>query len=102
MYGAVETNPLVEKYEVCPIRVDWSHPDLESVVRLRLVSDPGFPAWDVTYCHGKLKDGRIVHVLLPFNQLPRKGMRRAIVKHAQKCGVFAKKLRIFDNISTLV
>jgi hypothetical protein len=77
--------------------VDWTEPGLE-ITRLRLISDPGFPAWDVSYCHGML-DGRHVDVQLPFYQLPKRSMRGALYKHAKKTGRFIRGL--FDNISTL-
>lgn len=81
--------------------VDWSEPHLR-VVRLRLLSDPGFPVWDVSYCHGRLAStGELVHVELPFSQLPKRGWRWAIVLHAQRDGIYARGLGILDNVSTL-
>ena len=77
--------------------VDWTEPGLE-VTRLRLLSDPGFPAWDVSYCHGILK-GRHVEVRLPFSQLPKRNMKAVLYKEANKTGVFIKGL--FSAISTL-
>lgn len=77
--------------------VDWTEPGLE-ITRLRLLSDPGFPAWDVSYCHGIL-NGRHVDVRLPFSQLPKFKMKAALYKEAQKTGKFIKGL--FDSISTL-
>lgn len=77
--------------------VDWTEPGLV-ITRLRLLSDPGFPAWDVSYCHGML-DGRHVDVRLPFSQLPKFKMKAALYKEAQKTGKFIKGL--FDSISTL-
>lgn len=85
-------------------RVDWTDPELARVTRLRLLSDPGFPAWDVSYCHGVLKSGEPVEVVLPFDQLPkgRGKFLRAIVDHAIRDGVHAKRLGVFDAISTLI
>lgn len=81
--------------------VDWTEPHLR-VTRLRLLSDPGFPAWDVSYCHGWLcSTGEIVRVELPFSQLPKRGMRAAIVKAAIRDNVYARGLGVLDNISTL-
>lgn len=101
-YGAQETNPLPAGYHDVPVEdsVDWTAKGLY-VIRLRLLSDPGFPVWDVSYCHGIL-DGKKVNVRLPFDQLPRRGMARAIVSYAKRDGVYAKRLGILDNISTLV
>lgn len=81
--------------------VDWREPHLR-VVRLRLLSDPGFPAWDVSYCHGILcHTQEHVRVELPFSQLNKRGIRGQIVAWAKAEGVFARGLGILDNISTL-
>lgn len=77
--------------------VDWDEPGLY-ITRLRLLSDPGYPFWDVSYCHGIL-DGKHVDVRLPFSELPKAGMRKALYEEARKSGKFIKGL--FDNISTL-
>ena len=77
--------------------VSWTTPGLE-ITRLRLLSDPGFPAWDVSYCYGRL-NGRHVDVELPFSQLPKYNMKSWLYKEAQKTGVFIKGL--FSSISTL-
>lgn len=77
--------------------VDWTEPGLE-ITRLRLLSDPGFPLWDVSYCHGIL-DGRHVDVRLPFSQLPKRGFKQALYKEAKATGKFIRGL--FSAISTL-
>lgn len=83
-----------------PVRsVDWSTPGLR-ITRLRLLSDPGLPFWDVSYCHGYLH-GEPVDVELPFSQLPKRGFRRAIVAYAQNERLYARGLGVLDNISTL-
>jgi len=81
--------------------VDWRDPELARVVRLRLLSDPGYPVWDVSYCHGVLKDGTYVNVDLPFDQLPKRNMNATIVAWAKRDRVFARGLGIFNAISTL-
>lgn len=81
-------------------KVYWTEPGLE-ITRLRLLSDPGFPAWDVSYCHGLL-NGRHVDVQLPFSQLPKYGkggVKAALYKEAKTTGKFIKGL--FNAISTL-
>ncbi len=103
-YGSIETMGLANGSEyhadyVGARTVDWSEPNLR-ITRLRLLSDPGFPAWDISYCHGQIGEER-VHVELPFSQLPKKGMLGAIVRHAKRDGVHAKNMGIFDAISTL-
>jgi len=80
--------------------VDWTTEGLE-ITRLRLLSDPGFPVWDVSYCHGIL-DRQHVDVRLPFSQLPKYskgGYKAALYKEAQATGKFIKGL--FSSISTL-
>jgi hypothetical protein len=77
--------------------VDWTTPGLE-ITRLRLLSDPGFPAWDVSYCHGLL-NGRHVDVELPFSQLPKRGYKSFLYNEAKKTGKFIRGL--FSAISTL-
>lgn len=79
--------------------VDWSTPGLK-VTRLRLLTDPGFPVWDVSYCHGEL-NGEDVRVLLPFSQIPKRGVTKFIVEHAKRDGVYAKGIGILDSISKL-
>jgi hypothetical protein len=40
-------------------------------------------------------------VELPFSQLPKRNFKHAIVLHAQRDGVYAKGLGVFEAISTL-
>lgn len=112
-YGAVETNGLEAGEQEAWLNaiseggsqtVYWADKKLAKVTRLRLLSDPGFPFWDVSYCYGELKDGTAVRVSLPFHQLPKgKGkLNGAIIEWAKKDGVYAKRLGIFDVISTLI
>lgn len=104
IYGTQETAGLVngqdyhDQFADAP-RVFWTEKGLR-ITRLRLLSDPGFPAWDVSYCHGML-GGKPVRVELPFSQLPKFKMREAIVRYAKAENVFAKGLGIFEAISQL-
>ena len=81
-------------------RVRWNTPGLK-ITRLRLISDPGFPNWDVSYCHGIL-DGEHVDVQLPFHQVP-KGRRRIpfLIEKARKDGLYLKGTGLLNCISTL-
>jgi hypothetical protein len=108
-YGHLESNPINPKMQeeflsADSLTVDWTDKKLAKIVRLRLLSDGGFPAWDVSYCWGKLKDGTPVSVELPFSQLPKGKVKAAIIRHAKKDRVFAKGLGLFDYnvISKLV
>ena len=77
----------------------WDSAELVRVERLRLISDPGFPMWDVSYCHGVMRDGEPCDVQLPFDQLPKNKPLRRIVEYAKEDGVYARGLGILDNIS---
>lgn len=79
--------------------VPWTEPGLK-ITRLRLLSDPGLPTWDVSYCHGLVGD-EPVRVQLPFFQLPKAGLKRAIVEAAKADGLFAKATGIFEALATL-
>ena len=79
--------------EVC-----WADSRLARITVLRLLSERGFPAADVSCCHGILKDGTRCEVRLPFAQLPRRNMRKAIVQWAKAKGVYARGLGIFCAI----
>lgn len=83
------------------VHVDWTDADLAQITCLRLLSDPGYPYWDVSYVHGVLKDGRPCRVSVPFFQLSKRKWKSEIVEHARRDGVYAKGLGIFDNVSTL-
>lgn len=95
----VMSDALAAEFQRTPHTVAWDDAALASIVRLRLISDPGFPAWDVSYCWGRLTDGTPVRVSLPFFQLPKRNLNGAIVEEAKRAGVFAKRLGIFDAIS---
>ncbi len=99
-----ETNGLVNAYhddrhsqEGGVQTVDWTTDGLE-ITRLRLLSDPGFPFFDVSYCHGVL-DGRHVNVRVPFSQLPKRNMKAVLYQEAKATGKFIKGL--FNSMSTL-
>ncbi len=81
--------------------VEWTEPGLK-ILRLRLLSDPGHPYWDISYCHGELPSGEFVNVYMPFPYLKKKpSINAQIIAWAKKENFFAKKTGIFDAISTL-
>ena len=101
--GVNETNQITDEMLETRKSIDYGSPvfwdtDGLYISRLRLLSDPGFPFWDVSYCYGEL-DGCPVLVALPFSQLPKRGMRKALYSQAKASGKFIRGL--FDNISTL-
>lgn len=75
--------------------VDWTAEGLR-IERLRLLSDPGFPFWDVSYCYGRIGT-ELVKVSLPFSQLPKFNMKGALYNEARKTGKFINGL--FQSIS---
>jgi hypothetical protein len=102
VYGAEETNGLYpgqqqELLDALDGQVYWNDPTLAKITRLRLLSDRGFPFWDVSYCYGVLKDGTYVRVDLPFHQLSKYKMKADIIKWAKEDGVYAKGLGILDD-----
>lgn len=102
-YGHYEHNPLPTGYhdEEALLQVDWTDPRLARIERMRFVSDPGFPAWDLSYCFGRLKSGEKVEVLLPFTQLPKRNMFGALIQYAKRDRVYLRGLGVFGAISTL-
>lgn len=93
--------------------VDWKTPGLR-VTRLRLISDPGFPWWDISYCHGYIGD-EPVRVELPVSQLKKSGFKfrrkdgtigkggfkAHLYALGKKEGVNVYKMGIIENVSTL-
>lgn len=93
--------------------VRWDEPGLK-VTRFRIISDPGFPLWDVSYCHGFIGDEPVV-VDLPFSQLAKHsfkykdkngeikkgGWKAHVIAWGRKEGVNVWNLGILQNVSTL-
>lgn len=102
-YNVKESNNIsdmgedAKKYRDSNICVHWSHPDLAKIVRMRFVTDPGFPLIDLSYCWGELKDGTPCRVNLPFHQLPKKSYHGAMLDYARRDKVFLKGLGIFNG-----
>ena len=99
----INTNELQDPHEFHQTRLvgeaDWWEDGLK-IIRLRLVSDPGFPMWDVSYCLGEI-NGERYRVRLPFYQLPKGNVNGAILHYAKQDSVYAKGLNIFNVISCL-
>jgi hypothetical protein len=108
-YGAHITGEAVgpEYHATVEKGVAYTFHDIQAlggrITRLRLLSDPGFPMWDVSYCHATLPDGRIVRVETTFFQLPRRNTIGAIIEDARREGYHAKAIGLLDrgNWSTL-
>jgi len=96
-----ETNPITD--DVVAVRnaiettVALECPTLAKITRLRLVTDVGFPWFDVSYCYGELKDGTPVRVQLPYHQFSRKFLKRDLVQMCKERGLYAKGLGLLDD-----
>lgn len=81
-------------------RVPWSAKGLK-ITRVRMLSDPGFPWWDVTYCYGEI-DGKPVNVDLPFHQLNKRKWKSEAIEHAKRDGVYLKGINFFNAVAGLM
>ena len=104
-YGVVETNGM--NPEVAELRsavhasgltVDLEDPRLVRITRLRLVTDRGFPVWDLSYCYGRLSDGTNVRVNLPQHQFSKRELNRDLLLMCKAAGRYGKALGIFDPL----
>lgn len=86
-----------EREERSSRTVCWSDPGLKKLIRLRFVSTPKFPFMDVEEVVGRMRDGRLVMVQLPFAQLPRRHYLGALMDYARRDGVYLEGLGIFSG-----
>lgn len=81
----METNTLTDQpYRVSDLSgkvLSYDDPRLMGIVRLRYISDPGFPMWDFSYCWGLDADGDVVRVTPPaaVYQIPKRRPASAII-----------------------
>lgn len=109
-YGVLESNgwsgEQVQEWldEMDGETVELGDPRLTKIARLRLLSDPGFPFYDVSYCYGILKDGKKVRVNLPRYQFSKRRLKGELLEMCKEAGVYAKGLGLFDpeTISRLI
>lgn len=101
-YGVQETNGITAAQHQFRGEIDYSEnvwigdARLARIERLRLISSPGFPVWDVSYCWGVLKDGTKVTVRLPRNQFGKRSLLRELVEMGKAEGVYLKGLGMLD------
>lgn len=72
-------------------------PDLKAIRRLRLLTDPGYPVWEISYCYGETKAGDLVRVDLGIYTLPKGNIKGALIQAARQAGVHAKTLHLLDD-----
>lgn len=101
-YGVQETNPLWMS-EATHENVDYDEhvtlgdPRLERIVRLRLLTEPGYPYFDVSYVYGQLRDGRYVRIADAPMHLRRKAPKADLIAWAREERVNAKALGLLDD-----
>lgn len=99
-YGVNETNNIaLAAYDHTAITDDIQLGDdrLVKIDRLRLLTERGYPFYDVSYCYGTLRDGSHVRVYLGDTRLPRKGTKGYLIQLAKEAGVYAKGLGLLDE-----
>lgn len=79
--------------------VGMRHPDLVRITRLRLISDPGYPWWDLSYCYGELRDGTEVRVQLDRYEFSKRFLKRELVQMCKDAGVFLRDITCESVIS---
>ena len=108
MYGANETNPLIDPdayYESDFVFMNLSELAAKGgrVTRVRFLTDfwPGMgKIADLSYCHGTLPDGTRVHVNVTGGDLmgcPMNKITGELINWAKKEGVFAKGIGLLDR-----
>lgn len=102
-YGAIETNGIEDHAAYFSVdrseTVELNDPRIAQITRLRLLTDRDFPFWDLSYCHGRLKDGTEVRVQLPEWQFRKSNLRGDLLAMCKRAGVYGKGLGIFDALS---
>lgn len=101
-YGVTEINPLSEGYHDEELQYISYHSLKNKKVineRLRLVTDSGYPYYDLSYWHVRIDGKRYEVVGSPLAQIPKRTAKTYIYNCLKKDGIFVKD--IFGSISTL-
>ena len=73
--------------------VHWTSSDLKRIVRIRYLTDPGYPSWDLSYCYGLNQSDQKVRITgLPYQLQRGIPMVNQLVEAAKKDGVYLKGL----------
>lgn len=103
LYGATQTNPIGfashthETVDYSRGMIPLGHPDLISIDRLRLITEAGYPLYDISYCFGTMSDGAHVRVDLGDSQLEKRNIKHQLILLARGAKVSAKKLGLLDE-----
>jgi len=104
--GPTNNIPLPKEAGNVPL---WRSKSLKRWVRIRLLSDAGYPAWDLSYCYAELINGAVVRCnsgdlpAMDYSQFPKplsKWKANALAE-AKEFGVYLKGTGIFEALSTL-
>lgn len=77
------------EYRSAPLAPLSDKERVRHLVRVRLLTSPGCPVWDISYVWATGREGP-VRVVMPDWQLPREGMMRALVKMFESQKRYAK------------
>ena len=103
MYGVSETNALDfseggrHPCEDLTETVSLGDPRLQSITRLRLLTEGGYPYLDISYCYGVLRDGSPVRVQITCQPLSRQTPKADLIAWAKMEGAYAKGLGLLDE-----
>jgi hypothetical protein len=95
MYGVVETNTISSSDLDARDRIDYSkrYPLADKrvarITRLRLLTEPGTPVLDLSYCYGELADGTPVLVDLPRHQFTKALWKSQMIDMFKGAGRYA-------------
>lgn len=67
------------------------------ISRLRLLTERGYPAYDISYCHATLPNGQVVPVHVDCMRLPKPALKSGLIAWAKREKVFAKNLGLLDE-----
>jgi hypothetical protein len=85
--------------------ISWADPRLVRITRFRMLTDPGFPFWDISYVHGVFQDDdgseKPCRVAVPFHQLTKGRWWSEVKAAAKRDGVNLSRLRLWDAVSKL-
>lgn len=87
-----------QEYRSAPLVPLADRDAVHKITRLRLITSPGAPVWDISYVWGVSRDGKKVRVDMPEWQLPRQGRgawSSALLAMFQEQGRFAKAMGLW-------
>lgn len=104
-YGVIEYNSITPGYhEIERENGSWyelKKSDRIIAERIRLITDPGFPWFDISYFHLWVNGTPTEFRDFPVIQLPKKGYKKVLIEECQKQGIFVKDIASDFVISRL-